>query len=117
MNISLNLKRRHLNDSQRQMVAASVANLSNGQRASPIGEGVTQQKAADLLNVSKRGVERAVAVKQQGVPELIDAVQRGKVSVSAAADVAELPKVEQQQIIAKGEAEILEAAKRIALAF
>jgi N6-adenosine-specific RNA methylase IME4 len=112
--VALNLKRRHLNDSQRQMVAASVANLPKGaNQHSPIGESTTQQKAADLLNVSKRGVERAVAVKQQGIPELIEAVQQGRVSVSAAADVAELPKIEQEEIVAKGEREILDAAKRI----
>jgi len=43
----------------------------------------------------------------------VKAVEAGRVSVSAAADVATLPKVEQTEIVAKGEKEILEAAKRI----
>jgi hypothetical protein len=53
----------------------------------PIGEGqVTQQQAADLLNVGKRSVERAVAVRDHGTTnELKEAVERGRVSVSVAA--------------------------------
>jgi hypothetical protein len=46
--------------------------------------------AAKLLNVSERSVNTAKKVSREGSPELIDAVQQGKVSVSAAADIAEL---------------------------
>jgi hypothetical protein len=38
------------------MVAAKLANLGNGQRASEISEAVTQPKAAELLNVSEDSV-------------------------------------------------------------
>jgi ParB-like nuclease domain len=51
--ISLNLRRRHLDESQRAMVAGKLANLRDGQRKSapPIGEGaVSQSDAAALLN-------------------------------------------------------------------
>ncbi len=112
--VSLNLHRRHLSESQRAMVAAKLANLDNGQRASPIGEGaVTQQSAADMLNVGKRTVERAREVIEGGAPELVAAVESGAVSVSAAADVASLSKPEQAEIVARGEREILQAAKQI----
>jgi hypothetical protein len=73
------------------MVAARLANLRDGQRktASPIGErAVSQADAAKMLNVGRRSVQRAVEVRDQGAPEFIAAVDRGKVSVSAAADVA-----------------------------
>ena len=49
---------------------------------------MSQQQAADLLNVSKRTVERATVVRKEGTPELVTAVEQGRVSVSAAADMA-----------------------------
>lgn len=113
--VSLNLHRRHLSESQRAMVAARLATLQDGQRksASPIGEAVSQSEAASMLNVGKRSVERAREVLEDGAPELVATVEQGRVSVSAAADVATLPMAEQSQIVARGEREILDAAKRI----
>lgn len=112
--LSLNLHRRHLSESQRGMVAAKVANLSEG-RPSETAQicAVSQELAAEMLNVSRRTVQAAVKVKDEGAPELVRAVESGRVSVSAAADVATLPKEEQTVIVAKGEREILEAAKQI----
>jgi ParB-like chromosome segregation protein Spo0J len=111
--ISLNLKRRHLDESQRAMVAAKLATLRRGDNQhSPIGE-PSQAKAAELLNVGKRSVERAREVIDSGAPELAQAVERGKVSVSAAADVATLPAQDQREIVARGEREILRAAQQI----
>ena len=112
--VSLNLHRRHLDESQRAMVAAKLANLGEGRPAETASiEAVSQPRAAELLNVSRAAVQRAVKVKNEGAPELVQAVESGKVSVSAAADVAELPKEEQTEIVARGEREILEAAKQI----
>src|SRR5262249_21634106 len=111
--ISKNLKRRHLNESQRAMVAAKLATLKRGDNQhSPVGE-TSQAQAAELLNVGKRSVERAKEVREHGTPELRAAVERGQVSVSAAADIAAKPEQEQREIVAQGPREILEAAKRI----
>jgi N6-adenosine-specific RNA methylase IME4 len=110
--VSLNLHRRHLDESQRAMVAGKLATLSDGQRADLV-EGLPIGRAAELLNVGERTVARAREVQQRGAPELVDAVESGMVSVSAAADVAELPKEKQREIVARGEKEILEAAKQI----
>jgi N6-adenosine-specific RNA methylase IME4 len=66
-----------------------------------------------MLNVGKRSVERARAVIDEGASELIAEVEQGRISVSAAADVATLPKSQQVEIVARGEKEILEAAKSI----
>src|SRR5262249_357920 len=52
-------------------------------------------------------------VQRAGASELIHAVEQGTVSVSAAADIATRPLEEQQEIVARGEHEILEAAKAI----
>ena len=115
--VSKNVARRHLDESQRAIAAAKIATLQRGRPSenSPIGEFRTQAEAATILNVGKRSVERAREVLNEGTPELVRAVEAGRVSVSAAADVATLPKVEQTEIVAKGEREILEAAKRIRL--
>jgi protein gp37 len=109
--ISRNLKRRHLNESQRAMVAAKLATLRRGDNQ--YSEHPSIEGSSKLLNVGHASVERAKAVQKAGVPELIAAVEQGKVSVSAAADVASRAQDEQREIIARGEREILEQAKRI----
>lgn len=112
--ISLNLHRRHLNESQRAMVAAKVANIGHGgQRANLPLEATTNEDAASMLNVSERSVKTARKVQANAAPELAEAVESGRVSVSAAADVSELPAEEQAEVVARGEKEILAAAKGI----
>jgi N6-adenosine-specific RNA methylase IME4 len=109
--VSLNLKRRHLSESQRAMVAAKLATLQRGDNQH--SEGLPIGRSSELLNVGDRSVARAREVLDEGAPELISAVERGRVSVSAASDVACLSKDEQREIVARGSKEILEAAKRI----
>jgi N6-adenosine-specific RNA methylase IME4 len=112
--ISLNLKRRHLDESQRAMVAAKLANMpAHRPDDKSANLQTSQEAAAKLLNVSTRTVASAKQVHDKAVPELKAAVEAGNVSVSAAADVANLPIAEQQEIVARGEKEILEAAKAI----
>jgi hypothetical protein len=53
---------------------------------------VSQEAAGELLNVGRRSVQRAREVLDEGAPELVTAVERGDASVSAAANVAMLPK-------------------------
>jgi N6-adenosine-specific RNA methylase IME4 len=109
--ISLNLRRRHLDESQRAMVAAKLATLRQGDNQHT--EGLPIGRSSELLNVGQRSVARAREVLDHGVPELRQAVERGEVSVTAAADVASEPAEVQQEIVARGEREILEAAKEI----
>ena len=110
--VSLNLARRHLSESQRAMVAAKIATLKDGQR-SDLVQGLPIGRAAEMLNVGERSVARAKSVLDEGVPELIDKVERGDVSASAAAEVARLPESEQREIVARGEKEILAVAREI----
>jgi N6-adenosine-specific RNA methylase IME4 len=97
--ISMNLKRRHLDESQRAMVAAKLATLRSGDNQH--SEGLPIGRSSELLNVSERSVARARDVQEGGAPELIQAVERGEVSVSAAADVATLSHAEQREILAR----------------
>jgi hypothetical protein len=112
--VSLNLRRRHLDESQRAMVAAKLAVLAHGQRQTGKFAAVpTQGEAAALLNVSERTIRHARDVLEHGAPGLRQAVERGEVSVSAAADIASLPADEQGEIVARGEREILRKAQEI----
>lgn len=110
--ISLNLTRRHLSESQRAMAASKLANLKRG-RPSDKTANLPNKDAAEMLNVSERSVRSARQVREYGAPELQEAVESGKISVSAAADLSSAPAGEQAEIVAKGEREILEAAKAI----
>ena len=111
--VSLNLYRRHLDSSQRGLVADKLANMKQGARTdlSPIGL-MSQAQAAEMLNVSLNTVKRARVVNEHGAPELVARVEAGSMLVSTASDIATLPKDEQTEIVAKGEAE-LKAAKEI----
>jgi ParB-like nuclease family protein len=92
--VSVNLKRRHLNESQRALVAARLATLAHGANKTPSGkfaarpDAVTQAAAAAMLNISQRSIRHATIVRDSGKPELIRDVEQGKVSVSAAAKQA-----------------------------
>src|SRR5690606_18766996 len=84
--VSPNLKRRHLDESQRAMVAANIARLPLGANQHTASANLpTQAEAATMLNVSERTVRSARQVRDDGAPELVQAVEQGKVSVSAAA--------------------------------
>lgn len=115
--LSKNLRRRHLDESQRAIVAARLANLGVGRPKSqaqadsdakpfepapehipPIG-GISARAAAAMVNVSERSVERARAVLNDGVEELQHAVEQGHVAVSAAEKIARLPDDEQREAV------------------
>lgn len=102
--VSLNLNRRHLNESQRAMVAAKMAKLDRGRPNlnTAIADKLTQSKAAELLNVSQDSIGRAVKVKEKGLPELVEMVEAGQISVSKAAAIASMSKKKQHNIIKKG---------------
>jgi hypothetical protein len=115
--ISRNLRRRHLNESQRALVAARLANIEHGGKRHPPDQAanlpvdpgaakqtlktdpgtqgaptaadqeapVAQSVAAKMLNVSERSVRTAKVVTDQAAKNVIEAVERGEVSVSLAA--------------------------------
>ena len=102
--VSLNLHRRHLTESQRAMIAARLANMAEGRPTENRSiDLVSQSEAADMLNVSVPSTKRARAVQANGAPELVEAVERGDVAVSAAAQVATLPQEWQRVIVEHNE--------------
>lgn len=97
-----NLRRRHLNESQRAMVAANLATMRQGERMdvepSAKLQKVAQGDAAKRLSVSPRSVADAVKVKNEASPELRKAVERGAVPVSSAAKLITSPVEEQRRV-------------------
>jgi ParB-like chromosome segregation protein Spo0J len=113
--VSGNLIRRHLDESQRGMVAAKLANLPEGRPGKttpPIG-GVSQDAAAKMLNVGARTAERASRVVKAGTPELQAAVEAGEVNLNQAEQLAKLPAARQLEVLAEGPEAVKEKAKEI----
>ena len=105
--VSMNLRRRHLDEGQRGMVAARLATLrredtlkQNTAAADAQICATTQDDAAELLNVARRTVQHARVVLDRGTPELVRACDEGRVAVSDAAAVARLAVEEQRQALA-----------------
>jgi len=116
--LSVNLRRRHLDTSQRAMVAARTleyfrARAKERQRANggdrksvqanlpePIrAPAQARDEAARSVNVSPRTVEHAAKVIEAGVPELVKAVEKGEVAVSTAAEATQLDADEQRRVV------------------
>lgn len=110
--ISMNLKRRHLNDSQRAMIANSLAKLGRG-KSMNTAQAVTQAQAAQMLNVSVDSIQRARLVETNGVPELVNAVQNGVIDVTNASTISILSEAEQVDLLKLQNKEILAKAKQI----
>jgi N6-adenosine-specific RNA methylase IME4 len=111
--LSMNLKRRHLDESQRAWIAAKIANMGQGGDGSnqhgskaanlPVSS-ISQPEAARMLNVSERSVRSAAAVRDHGAKELQRAVEQRHLPVSLAAQAAKLPHGQQREIAKRAEA-------------
>jgi ParB-like chromosome segregation protein Spo0J len=111
--ISANLRRRHLSTSQRSMVAAEIANMRQGARTDIAPDGaMSQSNAARLLNVSRRSVQRAAALRESAGPTLVGMIKRGEVTVHNAAALVELPKASGPKIGTIGTGEIPSTAEQ-----
>ena len=117
--ISLNLNRRHLSESQRAMVAANLANMPLGgasYRCANLrteGSNVSQDDAADLLQVSRRSVQTAAKVERTAPAEVVEAVKAGNISLNMAAQVAEMSDEEHEEFADVSAEQIKEVAKEI----
>lgn len=100
--LSLNLHRRHLDESQRAMVAAKIANLGEGRPGKTTDKTVVSQAdAGKLLNVSVGSIQNARQVIDHGVPELVQAVERGEIPVTLAAKVSKAQSKTQRAVVKK----------------
>jgi hypothetical protein len=102
--VSKNLRRRHLNASQRAMLAADLGKLGwGGDRSKSSREGLTISQRAELARVGHASIERADTVKERGVPELQDAVRKGDLGVKPAAEIAQRePDAQREELVERG---------------
>lgn len=115
--ISQNLRRRHLDESQRAMVGARAKSLfeaeakiqerDRGGKFAPAAEpaGKSRDHAAAMVNVSPRSVQDAAKVIGSGTPHLIAAVEQGRIPVSVAVKMVAEPRDIQDSLVAKVEAD------------
>jgi ParB-like chromosome segregation protein Spo0J len=116
--VSMNFHRRNMDESQRAMVGAKIKHIfeedarkrmlatqnnNQGKQLRPkepsCDKGTSAEKAAKMVNSSNSSVKRAFKVVQNGVPELVQAVETGKVSVTRAYEIAKLPEEKQSEVI------------------
>jgi len=107
--ISKNMHRRHLDESQRAVIAARIANMPLGgalYRSAnlPTENHISQSDVAKMFNVSERTI-RSVKAVERDVPELIPEIENGNISVNKA-----LEKIKDE----KKKVKIETARKRIA---
>jgi N6-adenosine-specific RNA methylase IME4 len=98
--LDLNLKRRHLSESQRAMLAARLATLDRGRPENTARAALTQEQAGERFHVSADSIQRARIVLTQAAPEIIAAVDAGALPVKQAVRAAQLPVPRQRQIVA-----------------
>lgn len=135
--VSANIRRRHLSESQRAMVAArlegfkwggnrqrldkhqlklqpetSPANTSQHQQSVPL----TRAEAARMLKVSERTIADAKKVNDSSPAEVVKLVEAGKVSVADAAAISDLAAEAQIDVVEEfhqGTSETLRGAKQV----
>lgn len=110
---SLNVHRRHLTPSQLSMVAARFRDYYDRQARARQSPGTNQYSSVENLpptttskardaagkefGVSGKSVDHATKVLEKGVPELIEAVEEGRIAVSTAAILAHEPEEVQRE--------------------
>ena len=113
--LSANLQRRHLDESQRAMVAAKLATLPRGANQHTEISACSQGKAGALLSVSSDSIQFARKVIDSATPELITAVEQGDVKVSQAAKLVDTAPAFQRALLQKVAAglPIMEARRQL----
>jgi N6-adenosine-specific RNA methylase IME4 len=103
--IAMNVQRRHLDETQRAMVAARLPGFAHGgvRRSDQAADLplVPQAMKARTFNVSERTIRDAVAVRAHAIPSIVQACELGRMAVSQAARAARLPEARQQQVAAE----------------
>jgi hypothetical protein len=119
--ISKNIARRHLDASQRAMIAAELSGGKWGGNHTPQQDAnlrlanpvITDESAAKLMNASERSLVDARAVKTAS-PELAAEVRDGKVKLNAAKKAAKASPKALKKALAEGTDAVKKLAKKTA---
>ncbi|MDK4704312.1 MT-A70 family methyltransferase [Rhizobium sp. CNPSo 4062] len=112
--LSLNLRRRHLTESQRAMVAAKIVDWERGMNQATAGSAnLPTREAARRMSISERAVTAAKRVREQGAPALLAAIEAGKITVNAGESLSYLERQAQEEVLRAEKKEIIAKAKAI----
>ena len=107
--LSVNLTRRHLDTSQRAIIASRMATLEQGrpaadEKAQIQAFSITQREAAESLNVGRATLQQAKKLERVSSPEVVEQVANGKMSLHKASKLAAAvpDKAEQAEIVKAG---------------
>lgn len=99
--------------------ASAKKRMKSGGKPGPSGnfpegiQGETKDKVGAALGMSGKTYEKVKGIVEKAIPKLVEAVDAGEVSVSAAAEVAELPKSEQKKLVKAGPDAVKEKASEL----
>jgi polyhydroxyalkanoate synthesis regulator phasin len=130
--IDNNLARRSVSDFQRGMLALRKKEIVAARAAQRAAEAPPEQATAEAADdehsdppwhtredvakaarVSANTLSQIERIRKTAAPELVDAVRKGEISVSAAATVASLPAQAQVAAVAGGRKELKQAARQV----
>jgi hypothetical protein len=94
--ISANLHRRHLNESQRALIAGKLVTTRLGDNQHK--KGFTIEDAAKTFKVSEASVKTAKQVEEKAAPAIKEKVRSGELRLNAAKAVIEKPADQQQRL-------------------
>jgi hypothetical protein len=94
--ISVNLARRHLNETQRAVIAGKLITTKLGDNQHKGGTVITTANAAKMLNVSETLVKLGKAVQEKAADAIRAKVETGKLRLDAVKNIIDKPKDQQQ---------------------
>lgn len=96
----MNISQRVLTDNEMMLSFEKLDKILKEKRA--LGEklGKTRERIAEMLNVSPTQVRKMQNIETNAIPEVVNAVKNGDITINTADKIASLEKDEQQEIIA-----------------
>lgn len=106
---SLNLMRTHYGVGQLAVYAAKLAQRPTGQpspeKSANLRTSPTAAQAAQAVGIGTRSVEEAKTILKKAQPEVVQALERGAITLHAAKKIAKMPTQQQEGLVRQSVAE------------